>query len=178
MESWFRSCGSFFTKLSDETTRAPGLPEVTDFTKLGSVKMNFKELVREVGVEHEPSTACTPRMFKIAVEEVIAARCITTFLENRERVQFDFEGIGGCRIGEVCGGGETHGLLANKVAILTDQDAGIEVVEGQLEHSKTGFSRYLNLRGTTVTSQIKVAQRDTLEAVLGGPMAHPEHHHG
>lgn len=158
LDSWFRSAGAFFTKLADETTRAPGRPQVTDFTKLGSVKVHFKELTNEIGVEHEPATACTPRMLKLAVEEVIPERCGNEFLESRETVQFDFEGVGGCRIGEVCGGGETHGLLANKVAILTDEETGLEVVEGHLEHSKTGFSRYLDMRGTTETSGIEVAQ--------------------
>ena len=158
IDSWFRQAGAFFTKMADDSTRAPGLPQVVDFTKLGAVKVHFKELLGEIGVEHEPATACTPLMMKFAVETVIPSRCANDLLTARETVQFDFEGVGGCRIGEVCGGGETHGMLANRTAILTDRETGLEVVEAQLEHSKTGFSRYLDMMGTTTTTKIEVAR--------------------
>ena len=78
-----------------------------------------------------------------------------SLLASREKVQFVCEGVGGCRIGEVAGGGDSHGLLANETAILKDGDK--VVVEAKLEHSKTGFSRYLDMAGETA-SGIKVAE--------------------
>lgn len=42
--------------------------------------------------------------------------------------------------------------------MLKDKETGLEVVEAQLKHSKTGFSRYLDMMGTTITSQIEVAR--------------------
>ena len=67
------------------------------------------------------------------------------------------------RIGEVAGGGDSHGLLANETAILVDPekeqtDPLKVVVEGYLEHSKTGFSRYFNMAGMTENSHIPVAK--------------------
>ena len=53
---------------------------------------------------------------------------------GRTTVQFVMEAVGGCRIGEVCGAGEGHGLLANNTAILEDLDASpgelLKVVSG------------------------------------------------
>ena len=53
-------------------------------------------------------------------------------------------------------------MLANETCILTDlskdpREFGYRVVEAKLEHSKTGFSRYLDMAGETLTSQIEVA---------------------
>ena len=64
------------------------------------------------------------------------------------------EGLGGCRIGEVAGAGECQGVLANETCVITDPSAEPgslfhEAVEFKLEHSKTGFSRYLDFAGTT-----------------------------
>ena len=61
-------------------------------------------------------------------------------------------------MGEVAGGGDSHGLLANEVCILEDYDTGEVVVEAHLEHSKTGFARYLDMAGKTTGSGIEVAQ--------------------
>ena len=83
------------------------------------------------------------------------------FVSKREKVQFLCEGVGGCRIGEVCGGGESHGVLANNLAFLEDPSVtdpmARSVVELKIEHSKTGFSRTLNLAAVTGTSKIRVA---------------------
>lgn len=94
---------------------------------------------------------------------VIDQRYSDAFIASREKVQFVIEGVGGCRIGEVAGAGEGHGILADNVAILEDMSKepgtlGSCVVEGYLEHSKTGFSRYLDFAGKTVTSQIECAK--------------------
>ena len=76
-------------------------------------------------------------------------------------MQFLCEGVGGCRIGEVCGGGESHGILANNLRFIEDPMGTDEltrsVVEFKLEHSKTGFSRYLNMAAVTATSGLRVA---------------------
>ena len=71
------------------------------------------------------------------------------FIRAREIVQLEIEGIGGCRIGEVVGGGDCHGVLANNTCVLTNQSAepgslAHRVVEIELEHSKAGFSRFLD----------------------------------
>ena len=50
----------------------------------------------------------------------------------------------GMRVGEVAGGGDGHGLLANNLVILRDARSGEETVEGFLEHSKTKHRRYCN----------------------------------
>ena len=73
----------------------------------------------------------------------------------REKVQCEAEGIGGCRLGEVTGGGDGHGLLADRTAIL--ECDGEVVVEMHLEHSKTGFARYLDYAGTTKGSGVECA---------------------
>ena len=152
LDTVVRTAGAFLTKLS-----------LVDVTKLPEVKAHLKELRTEIGIEHEPATAATPRMLKLCVEPggIIDQRYRDPFIAAREKLQFVCEGVGGCRIGEVAGGGDSHGLLANKVAILSVPGGrGIDslVVEAHLEHSKTGFSRYLDMAGVTHTSQVHVAQ--------------------
>eukprot|EP00966_Prymnesium_polylepis_P016249 374851-Prymnesium_polylepis.1 len=109
-----RAAGAFFTKLG-----------LRDVTKLGSVKAHVKDLVEECGLESEPATACTPRMFKAMVQVIIPERYQDPYICERERVQVLCEGVGGCRIGEVAGGGDGHGLLANETCILVDPDASL-----------------------------------------------------
>ena len=152
LDSFMRSAGAFFTKL-----------KLVDHTKAGDVKAHAKELIQGSGYEAEPSTACTPRMMRAIVGPIIDARFKAPFLRSRARVQVGAEGVGGCRIGEVTGGGDLHGLLANQSCILEDMEKPADavdrvVVEYKLEHSKTGFSRYLDLAGTTKTSKIECAR--------------------
>ena len=154
MEGTVRVAGLMMVKL--------GVPDVT---KDGSVKAHMKELLQDISIEHEPATAATAKMLKeIALPGgVIDKRFKSTVVAGRTKVQFVFEAVGGCRIGEVCGAGEGHGLLANNTAILEDLDAPPGdllkvVVEAKLEHSKTGFSRYLDLAGVTGESQIPCAK--------------------
>jgi hypothetical protein len=152
LDSFMRSAGAFFTKL-----------KLVDHTKAGDVKAHAKELIQSSGYEAEPSTACTPRMMIAIVGPIVDARFKAPFLRSRARVQVEAEGVGGCRIGEVTGGGDLHGLLANQSCILEDMEKPADavdrvVVEYKLEHSKTGFSRYLDLAGTTKTSKIECAR--------------------
>ena len=155
LESVVRTAGAFMTKL-----------ELPDVTKDKGVKAHVRTMLEICGTEHEPATAATPRMLcnMLVGGGVIDRRYgFLTFVGAREKVQVVFEGVGGCRIGEVVGSGDSHGLLANETAILTNLDGGgkgpeVEVVvEAKLEHSKTGYSRYLDLAGTTA-SGIECAQ--------------------
>ena len=155
LESMYRSAGAFFTKL-----------KIIDLTKDGSVKAHKNELLSSVDTTPETATAATPRMLKAIVgdpqRDLLAVRFADPFVAARGRVQMVLEGVGGCRIGEVAGGGDAHGLLANNTAILEDPlasagDPSRCVVEGHLEHSKTKFARTLNLAGKTITTGIGAA---------------------
>ena len=150
IESVMRAAGSFLTKL-----------ELLDVTKNKSVQAHLKEVLEQCGQEHEPQTAATARMLKAMVRDggVIDRRYPHDgVVKFRTKLQSVCEGVGGCRVSEVAGGGDCHGLLANHSAILRDPVSGEEVVELKLEHSKTGYARYLDLAGTTATSQIECAK--------------------
>ena len=151
LESTVRSAGAFFTKLK--------LPDVT---KEGAVKAHVKDLLVKVGIEHEPATAATPRMLQCIIKELINERWSDPYIQAREKMQILAEGLGGCRIGEVAGAGECHGVLVNETCVITDTSAEPgsllhEVVEFKLEHSKTGFSRYLDFADTTQGLKIETA---------------------
>ena len=153
LQSVVRMAGSFFTKLG-----------LTDFTKLGEVRAHLKELMEENGLESEPATAATPRMLKLIVDPggLADQRYGTgSYLASKNKLQFVMEGVGGCRICEVAG--DAHGVLANNTCVMEDLDGergalGTIVAEALLEHSKTGFRRYLNMAGTTLTSDLQVAR--------------------
>ena len=49
--------------------------------------------------------------------ELVNERYSDPFIRAREKVQLEIEGLGGCRIGEVCGGGDGHGVVANEVCV-------------------------------------------------------------
>ena len=157
VESIMRVAGSMMVKL--------GIPDVT---KNGAVKAHAKDLLDGISEEHETATTATPAMLKWCVETGIDERFTHAggFVALREKVQFLCEGVGGCRIGEVCGGGESHGILANNLRFIEDPmgtDALTKsIVEFKLEHSKTGFSRYLDMAAVTATSGLRVA--DTIMA--------------
>ncbi|KOO30544.1 reverse transcriptase family protein [Chrysochromulina tobinii] len=152
VESVMRTAGSMMVKL--------GLPDVT---KDGSVKAHAKDLLDGISMEHETATTATPAMLKWCLEKGIDERFKhpSGFVALREKVQFICEGVGGCRIGEVCGGGESHGILANNLRFIEDPmgtDAITKsIVEFKLEHSKTGYSRYLDMAAVTATSELPVA---------------------
>eukprot|EP00966_Prymnesium_polylepis_P281813 6512014-Prymnesium_polylepis.1 len=57
------------------------------------------------------------------VNKLINERWSDQFIRGRERVHIEAEGLGGCRIGEVAGAGECHGVLANETCIITDPNA-------------------------------------------------------
>jgi hypothetical protein len=155
LESMVRSAGAFFTKVAG----------LTDWTKEATVKAHVKELLLASGIEHEPATTATPRMLRLLVAAggIVEQRYPQALLSTREKVQLVCEGIGGCRIGEVAGGGDCHGLLANEVAIYEDPqvEAGVlgqSAVIAWLAHSKTGFARSLVMASKTESSGIEVSK--------------------
>ena len=152
VESLVRTAGALMMKTG-----------LTDHTKSKAVRAHLKELMSGASMEHEPSTTGTPSMLKLIIEKLIDARFTDPFIASRDKVQVVIEGVGGCRIGEVVGGGDGHGLLANNTCILEDPEAEkgsicSTVVELKLEHSKTGYSRYLDMAGVTQTSRIPCAK--------------------
>jgi hypothetical protein len=58
--------------------------------------------------------------------------------------------MSGLRVGEVLGGGDHHGLLANHTYLLTNLETGEVSVEVKLEHSKTKHIRWVNALGTSL----------------------------
>ena len=105
-----------------------------------------------MGVESEPVTTATPRMMRLLMNKVIPERYPKPFLQAREKLQMVIEGVGGCRIAEVCGAGDKHGILANNSAILEDLGGATRaefpvVCELYIENSKTGFGRFMNVAG-------------------------------
>ena len=149
LDSMVRSAGALMVKV--------GLPNLTTS---GRVKAHLKEMGKMCSEESEPSTAATSRMMAEITRDggSIDTRYSSQLLRAREKVQIEAEGVGGCRIGEVAGGGDSHGLLANETAILYDPVTEKEVVEAKLEHSKTGFSRYLDYAGMTEVSKVECAK--------------------
>ena len=159
LPSVFRGAGAFLAKL-----------EIFNPCNDKSVQAHLKGILDECGVESEPASTATPRMLRLLTEDggIVDEEIKDSFLAAREKVQVEAEGVGGCRVGEVSGGGDCHGLLANNSCILlrpgsNDGEAGSlalpeSVVEYKLEHSKTGFSRYLDLAGETKNSGIQTAK--------------------
>ena len=102
IETTVRTAGALMVKV--------GIPDVT---KLGDVKAHLKELLASVSKEHAPATTATPAMLKLMLERLVDERYPKNqFVAARLKVQLIAEGVGGCRLGEVVGGGEGHGLLA------------------------------------------------------------------
>ena len=141
LESVHRSAGAFMSKV-----------HIPNLTKSKEVDLHYRECLRICGREHEASTAATPRMLVDCVSDggqVDKRFEPGSHLNARWKLELVCEGVGGCRIGEVVGGGDGHGLLANNTCIQEDLESGVVCVEGMLEHSKTKFSRYLNMAGIT-----------------------------
>jgi hypothetical protein len=151
LESTIRAAGAFLTKSG-----------LTDHTKNKSFQAHLKELISRSGKESVPTTAATARMLKLMVGAggLCDSENRMPFLAARVKVQAVTEGVGGCRISEVANAGDCHGALANNTAILETMEGGLfpTVVEVRLEHSKTNFSRYLDMAGTTLNSNIQVAK--------------------
>eukprot|EP00966_Prymnesium_polylepis_P047869 1108453-Prymnesium_polylepis.1 len=84
-------------------------------------------------------------------EGTIAEMCskreeMARLMTARETVLNDFELMGGLRVGEVCGAGDGHGMVANQVCIQHAVEGASaeygETIEARIEDSKTGFARW------------------------------------
>ena len=123
-----------------------------NLTRDPSVKALYEDLRGSHGEESHPRTAITRRMASALLTSVIPRRCKGLKFRARTRLQFAAELMLGLRVGEVVGGGDFHGLLANHLVIMRrlgadGEPTGDEVVEGLIEHSKTGFRRYVSALG-------------------------------
>ena len=116
----------------------------TNLTKDPACKAFYEELRVSHGVESRPRTAATRRMI-VAIFDHILRDCVTSDdVLVRTELMMAVEMLLGLRVGEVCGGGDGHGLLANNLVILRNIRSGEESVEGFLEHSKTKHRRFVN----------------------------------
>ena len=153
-----RAAGAYLTKTSQE-----------DWTKHKDIKALMKSLRKEHGLESAPMSHGTRRMLKIIMFEVLPEtyqRQVQVL--HRMRWQIGVEALGGLRVGEATGGGEGHGLLANNTFILEQIGTFKKFVELKLEHSKTGFARYINMVYETETSKIPMGEyTEALWASMG-----------
>ena len=153
-----RSAGAYLTKTSQE-----------DWTKHKDVKALMKSLRKEHGLDVAPMTHGTRRMLRLIMFEVLP-QMFSRFTRglHRMRWQICVEALGGLRVGEACGGGDNHGLLANNTFVLLQTGTTAKYVELKLEHSKTGFARYINMVWETSTSKIPVGEyTEALWASMG-----------
>ena len=145
--------------------------KLTNHAKSARVKALLKELEATGAAITTPDTQVTSLMIHemYGAEGTIAACCskvpaIAEVMTARETVLQDFELVGGFRVGEVCGGGDGHGLLAVHVCIQrvaegtsVPFDYG-ETIEAKIEDSKTGFQRWTVFAGETEKTHIKTAE--------------------
>ena len=119
-----------------------------DLTKLPDVSAFFRMLKELHGEESQPRTAVTRRMVRLLFEQILPsmrpAHCVV-----RDYVMLAVEIMLGLRIGESTSGGDFHGVLANNLSILTNNETGVVVCELILEHSKTKFKRVISCMGTS-----------------------------
>jgi len=152
-----RQLGSYCAKL-----------ELPDYTKAKRVKMLLKELETKGEAIVSPDTQVTAQIIgeMYGPSGTLAWSCskvpaMAKLFAAREAVLNDFELVGGMRVGEVCGGGDSHGLLANRVCIqqvLSGEGSEFgETIEAEIEDSKTGFGRWTVFVGETRTSKVQTA---------------------
>ena len=132
----------------------------TDWTKDKGMKAIIKDLKSAHGIEAEPMTHGTRAMlvhilyYQLPRLENIKIRLRTQFL-------LIAEAVGGLRVGEATG--EVHGLRAINTCVLKEISTGKRSVELRVEHSKTGFPRYINMVECTEKSKIECVKH--LEAL-------------
>ena len=131
-------------------------------------KALIKDLETKGEAINEPDTQVTALMIveMYGPEGTITEECskrkeMAHVMTARETCLNDLELVGGHRVGEVCGGGDGHGMMANKVCVqIIPSGKGSEygeTVEARIEDSKTGFSRWTVFTGTTETTKIEVS---------------------
>ena len=132
----------------------------TDWTKDKGMKAIIKDLRSAHGIEAEPMTHGTRGMlvhilyYQLPRLQNIKIRLRTQFL-------LVAEAVGGLRVGEATG--EVHGLRAINTCVLQEITTGKRSVELRVEHSKTGFPRYINMVERTERSKIECVKH--LEAL-------------
>ena len=114
------------------------------------LKAFYRHLRELHGEESHPRTATTRRMVVALFTSVLAEQIARPELLARARLMLALELMCGLRVGEVLGGGDHHGLLANHTYLLTNLETGEVSVEVKLEHSKTKHLRWVNALGTSL----------------------------
>ena len=132
-----------------------------------------KALLKELEAKGEAFTTPDTQVTTLMIQEMygptgtIAEACskrpeMAALMTARETVLNDFELVGGHRVSEVCGGGDGHGMLANKVCIQrVEEGAGQEygeTIEARIEDSKTTYPRWTVFAARTEKSGIETAQ--------------------
>ena len=115
-----------------------------NLTHQAEVKAFYGELRELHGEESHPRTAVTRRMIFHLFDSVIGKLVSKPLLRARARLFIALEVMCGLRVGEVLGGGDGHGLLANHLVLLRNLATGEESVEALVEHSKTKHRRWVN----------------------------------
>ena len=136
LDTVWRSAGSLMGR-----TGRPNL------TKSAEVKAYYENLRELHGEESHPRTALTRRMVRLLFDSVLEKFIGKSLLLKRTRLFLALEVMMGLRVGEVLGGGDGHGLLANNLVILRNLTTGEESVEALIEHSKTKHRRWVTAVG-------------------------------
>ena len=87
--------------------------ELRVLTGVPRVKMYMKEVAEQIGTEPEPCDIPSALVVATMLTRVLPKLCATDYILARSRVLFDGETAGGARLGEMTGGGDGHGVLAN-----------------------------------------------------------------
>ena len=132
-----------------------------------------KVLLKDLEIKGEAYTTPDTQVTSLMIGEMygdhgtIAKACasrpqMAALMTAREWCLNDFELVGGLRVGEVCGGGDGHGLLANKVCIQhVPEGPGSEfgeTIEARIEDSKTSYPRWTVFVGRTEKTGIETAE--------------------
>ena len=168
---WLARDGGRARSLGTTLRQMSGFCAKLDIPNHASSK-RVKALVKDLETKGEAITEPDTQVTTLMIAEMygpggtIASECskrevMARVMTVRETVLNDMELVGGHRVGEVCGGGDGHGMMANKVCIqkiVSGQGSEYgETIEARIEDSKTGFSRWTVFAGTTETSKIEVS---------------------
>ena len=146
LDSIWRAAGSVMSRTRER-----------NLTQDRGLRAFYENLRRLHGEEGSPRTALTRRMVRALLEDVLPRRCRGDVLA-RTRLMLAMEIMFGMRVGEVLTGGDYHGVAANNLVILTDLETGKVSVECLIEHSKTGFKRWVNAVGVSEgDAQVRLA---------------------
>ena len=121
-------------------------------TAVPRVKLFIKEIAEQIGTEPEPCDIPSSLVVSTMLTRVLPKLCSTEYIHARSEVLFDGETAGGARLGEMTGGGDGHGVLANYSDIawpIGSEQAMTETVNLHIEDSKTKYSRDMTYMGTT-----------------------------